>query len=535
MAKSFDTSLKNVAIEYLKMLQVRITATTIKKNIEEHPDYPSIVSLCDFFRRYNIQNEVFELDAKYLDQLPAPFIALLDMPVVGKDFVLVKSISNNQITYSHKSSASKTIPKDDFLKLYQSIVCIAEPDEMVIEESYKENLKSEKKEKTKIFIWAFSLLITLVLAFLLNSSYELWVPFGLITIIKLLGNAITILLLIQEVDKGNVFVKNICTASTKSNCDAILESAAAKIFGISWAEIGFFYFSSTLLLLFFPDIPYHDKVIIISIGNSFAIPYVLYSILYQSQVAKQWCPLCLAVQVVLILELLWSFLYFWHFPYTFKVNALLVIALCLCLLLPMIVWYGLKTTFAKAKDSNLYRVAYKRLQNNQNIFNSLLKQQPLAAKGWDQLGIAIGNNNPTFTILKVCNPYCGPCAKAHPILEELLKENKDLQVRIIFSTSNSLDDKMTILVKHLLAIAGEGNTRKTQKALDDWYLADKKDYDQFIVKYPISEEILGQQNDMIGLMYDWCSRSEISYTPTFFINGYLLPENYSLSDLKQIH
>ena len=63
MAKSFDTSLKNVAAEYLKLLHVKITATTIKKDVEEHPYYPSLLSLSDSFQRYDIENEAFQLDA----------------------------------------------------------------------------------------------------------------------------------------------------------------------------------------------------------------------------------------------------------------------------------------------------------------------------------------------------------------------------------------------------------------------------------------------------------------------------------------
>ncbi|PUZ29772.1 hypothetical protein DCC81_10130 [Chitinophaga parva] len=33
-------------------------------------------------------------------------------------------------------------------------------------------------------------------------------------------------------------------------------------------------------------------------------------------------------------------------------------------------------------------------------------------------------------------------------------------------------------------------------------------------------------------MYEWCKKTNVTFTPTFFLNGYQLPENYSISDLK---
>jgi len=141
--------------------------------------------------------------------------------------------------------------------------------------------------------------------------------------------------------------------------------------------------------------------------------------------------------------------------------------------LPIIAWYGLKPVFSKAKDSDLYQKAYKRLQYNPEIFNSLLTQQSKAANGWEQLGILVGNPNATNTIIKVCNPYCGPCARMHPIVEDIIKYNSNINLRIIFASRNNEHDENAIVAKHLLAIAAELNPDKIHKALDDWYLAKK--------------------------------------------------------------
>ncbi len=50
--------------------------------------------------------------------------------------------------------------------------------------------------------------------------------------------------------------------------------------------------------------------------------------------------------------------------------------------------------------------------------------------------------------------------------------------------------------------------------------------------YPSLLSFLSQQKGKIGAMHDWCEETAITFTPTFFINGYQLPSLYSVSDLK---
>ena len=92
---------------------------------------------------------------------------------------------------------------------------------------------------------------------------------------------------------------------------------------------------------------------------------------------------------------------------------------------------------------------------------------------------------------------------------------------------------VSLPVKHLLAIAAKQNLQVTEQALDDWYLADKKDYEIFAGKYPMNGE-LQLQEDKLDAMKQWCDAAEITHTPTIFINGRRLPETYSISELKNI-
>lgn len=148
------------------------------------------------------------------------------------------------------------------------------------------------------------------------------------------------------------------------------------------------------------------------------------------------------------------------------------------------------------------------------------------------MGINLGNPNATNTLIKVCSPYCGPCAKAHPKIDKLLEEIPNLKVKIIFTTPNQPEQRAYKPVSHLLAIKEQSNSEGNIKlALDDWYLADKKDYEVFATKYPMNGE-LAQQGYKIELMEKWCKEMDIQFTPTLFINGYQLPSAYNIEDLQ---
>jgi len=112
-----------------------------------------------------------------------------------------------------------------------------------------------------------------------------------------------------------------------------------------------------------------------------------------------------------------------------------------------------------------------------------------------------------------------------------LNDNTDVQVRIIFTASNNVNDRKASPAKHLLALAEKGDGLLLQRALDDWYNQPKKDYEVFSKKYPMNGE-LGRQDEKLAAMRGWCNNMDIRFTPTFFVNGRQLPDVYTLEDLK---
>jgi hypothetical protein len=224
-------------------------------------------------------------------------------------------------------------------------------------------------------------------------------------------------LLWYEIDKSNPLLQKVCTGIVKGNSNAILTGKQAKVFSwLSWSEVGFFYFAGSLLtLLFVPN-----TIILLAWLNMFALPYTMFSVYYQWRVAKQWCVLCLAVQALLVVgavNVIAS-----NFLFSLPQFSFLLIANSLLLfLLPALLWFTIKPYILSLQQAKNTKREYLRIKFNTEIFNTLLKKQKALTIPADGLGINLGNPAATNSIIKVCNPYCGPCAKAHPKIDALLE------------------------------------------------------------------------------------------------------------------
>ncbi|MEO8768474.1 MAG: vitamin K epoxide reductase family protein [Ferruginibacter sp.] len=538
MVNSFRTNLTNVAIEYTRHLKINLTKKTLTTALAQNPFYPSLYSLSKVFNEFNINNEAYNINAEDIYKFDPPFITFINTETQGEDFILVTKFTGSEINYLSGNSRAGSINTAVFLKDFKGIVFSAEKNNKSGEKNYKQNLAAEKKahiKKTALITTSVFLLI-FILGQFINSLAGPLIPAVLLTATKLCGLAITSLILIYHSNKDSGLLQNICTAGKQVNCDAVLNSNASKIFGITWAEAGFFYFAATIIFLLFPGIAFTAKLPWLSIANTLVAPYILFSIYYQWRVVKQWCPLCLTVQAILALELLWALFNFWtRKPFEFYETPIPLLSIAFSIALPLVIFYSLKPFIVKARSEEIYRPAYKRLLYNPAVFSSLHEQQVAIAEtgDWKNVGITIGNPQAKNTITQVCNPYCGFCAKAHPMMEEIMKRNTDINLKMIFTARNTEADKGAKIVKHFLALASKGNLQQTEKGIQDWYMAAEKDYEAFAGKYPMNGE-LKLQEDKMEAMEKWCKSVDITHTPTVFFNGKRLPDSYTMDELKYI-
>ncbi len=535
MFNQFEPNVK-ATIRFLKLLNVKVTNITVNETLQNHPDWPSLLCISDSLNKWNVPNGAGKIDVDKIDELPTPFIA----HTINREYplVIVTNVSAAEIKGISKGhNKETTVKRDEFLKNWDGVYLFAEPHSESGEKEYETNKKKE-------FINSLVPSATVALIFII-ATYAMYKNITNISpnqkgfasniffqyFISLAGVFVTSLLLWYEIDKNNPLLQKVCTGIAKGNCNAILTGKHAKVFNwLSWSEVGFFYFSGSLMLMFgISKLP--DSMFVLAWLNVLALPYTVFSIYYQWKVAKQWCILCLSVQALLVLGCMNVIIDNSLFPLP-QFSPLLVAKYLFPFVLPTLIWFVIKPYILRLQEAKNTKREYLRIKFNAEIFETLLKKQKPISISVDGLGIDIGNPAATNTIIKVCNPYCGPCSKAHPKIEKLLESISNLKIKIIFATPNSEEYISIKPIRHLLALAENAtNQLLIKEALDSWYIPEKKDYEKFASKYPLNGQ-LKLQSSKIDAMNNWCDATGIVFTPTIFINGHQLPDAYDIEDLQ---
>ncbi|MEJ5995677.1 thioredoxin domain-containing protein [Pedobacter sp. Du54] len=509
---------ESVLYNLTKSIGVKVNRRSVEKCLQDHPEYPSLMSVSGCLNEWGVENYGHRVDTSEanLDEIPTPFIA----HSMGK-FILIEEIRNGIVTYSDEILKKSKYPIPQLLKRWKGISLHS----TVLESSGEMNYW---KNRIKFFLQDLKLplagvLLTIILYVSFFSIPFNWISLLLLTL-KMAGIAVTVLLLMHSINANNEFINNLCKLGANNGCNEILKSNASKITPwLNWSEVGFFYFAGSLLaLLLIPT-----SLSILRWINLLAIPYTIYSISYQYK-TKNWCVLCCSVQVLLVLEALTFFLGRTPFSMDFKLQNISM--LFFCFLLPILVWSYLKPLCKADAELPHIKKQLKKYKCNSALFDQALKNQPRYAVNETIDPIILGNPEAVNVVTLVSNPFCGPCSEAHKLVEDWLKNDDTIQLKIIFAVKNKEGDRPTRAAKHLSAINDLGDRNLLEKAVNEWYNMETNDYENWAKKFPI--ELTTQADTSIQRQADWCEMAEITFTPTVLVNGYKLPNPYQLEDIK---
>lgn len=518
---NIDAVLKHL----LKALNVNISKTTREQGLQDHPSYPSLLAISDALTDWEVENQAYKIEKNEYDpeDLYFPFIAYGNAK--GGQFMLVKSIVAGTVNYADEKGTDQNITEKDFLNFWSGIALHATATQQSGEPNYKDNKIRDIFNQTRIPLLVALSLICILLA-LNTTSFNLGNT--LLIFIKLIGLAVSTLLLMHSINANNPLIQNLCSLGSKNDCNAILKSDTAKVTSwLSWSEVGFFYFAgSTLSLLINPA-----SYAFIAWLNILALPYIIYSIGYQAK-TKNWCVLCCTVQILLALEFMVNMTMnnglpaLDHSIFSISIFASLTISF----LIPIAIWAFLKPFLLKSAQLNPLKQQLKKFKYNSDLFQQALTSQPKFAVPDELMPITLGNPNAETIITMVSNPFCGPCAKAHETLDQWLSTRDDLKVKIIFSTANHDDDEKTKVSRHASALSLLNDTKLLESALNDWYKQGSKKYATWAEKYPVTFN--EEMKTVTEKQKEWCQLADITVTPTILVNGYKLPSPYLLEDIK---
>lgn len=517
------SNILSVTYQLLREINVNVNPETLLKKMESHPEYPGLLTICDCLKIFKVDNHVYRIERENYNHLDLPFPFISHTSKEGGSFFLVHGLKNGSFRISDEKIRNASVRKEDFFASWEGLVLYAKSNGESGEPGYLQHYIQFSLHR----IAAPAFLTLLVTMFIVIFRLH---PFSLailaLCIIKLSGAIISMLLIAQGFSSSPSWVKNVCGKHGKNDCNALLQTRAAHITPwFSWAEAGLFYFSGTFLnILLFPSL-----APLLFWINVFALPYMVYSLVYQYRI-KKWCILCCSVQALLLLE----YVSFNFIPGRFEMGALssfnLLVPSILCFLFPVVTWGMIKPLLQENSMLKTTGWQLKQFKYNSELFTLGLMNQQHYEAGDELKPIVLGNPNAEIVITLVSNPYCSPCTEVHHFFDQWLRERDDLQLKILMLASG---DSMQIrTAEHMIALGLLKDKKLIAQSLNHWYNQRDKVYDQWQKKYPvlITENI----RTTFRKQQQWCENAGINFTPAILINGHLLPEPYEVEDLKYL-
>ncbi|WP_133231197.1 DsbA family protein [Mucilaginibacter psychrotolerans] len=209
-----------------------------------------------------------------------------------------------------------------------------------------------------------------------------------------------------------------------------------------------------------------------------------------------------------------------------------IINLFICFALPVVVWLLARPVLLRAQQVNPLRAQLQAFKYSAELFNRLLTDQPKFALPDEDWSIVLGNVEAGNIITMVTNPFCQPCVDTHEVLNNWLDNNLDIQVRIVFTANNDENDIRTPVARHMMALNELPDKGTVKRALHEWYGQKRKNYDDWAKGYPVNLDATKYYK--IEKQKEWCDMAEVKATPTLLINGYRLPKEYQLKDIKYL-
>ena len=190
-----------------------------------------------------------------------------------------------------------------------------------------------------------------------------------------------------------------------------------------------------------------------------------------------------------------------------------------------------KTSIEKYEKLSQLGGSGNKVKHTASVFISLLIKQKKINTQPFKSEMLLGNPDAPIKIIMASNLYCNPCKKQHEIAAQLINMYPDkVNVAMRFVKSGKEEGSVGYLLGywHQTIYGKDDEFKKTMNLMHDWF--ELWDLQKFMKKYQVTH------NDTEGTKqavqhYTWIEETAVRQTPTFFINGYAMPKEYTIEDL----
>jgi len=521
MKRTREDNTVSVIQRAVRYFRLPILRSSVKEALKSHSNYPTFKCICDSLNEWNIEHYPLKYQTDEMLEISPPYIAHFKSG--GGHIAFVSEIENDRITFYESYRSKKEITSKEYLERCSGAVILLNPDERSGEKDYRNKWQNELIGNAILPVTILAILLFIILVSVnffapgeaLSDKISL-----LLFLTKSIGILLSVLLILHEFEVHLSLTDKLCHLNKATNCNTVLNDKASKVFGwFGWADVGFVYFTGGLLFLL---LNFNEQGLsLLAILSALSVPYPLFSIYYQGFVLKKWCPMCLGVQLILIIEFILLLPLFSQFSFSFNALSDLI----LIFLITGII-YTLFILFTREKISNeMHYYKYLGFKKNPDILRILLYNQMHYDIPLTETSLVFGEKNARLKITAFLSLHCSHCARAFEKIRNMLKDEEDLLINLVLMTS---DDSMLTTLYNYHRV---GEDIESLRLLDLWFNADP--YSRTRVTddlcIPQDSDITGKINEANGRLFKECN---VLGTPTFFINGYKLPNQYDIDDIK---
>jgi uncharacterized membrane protein len=504
----------NFLFHYLEKESIPFDKSEFEFQIKSHPDYPSLLSISETLSFFNIDNGAIPLDVSDIELLPNRFVALLRED--NNNPVLYFIEKSNNIYICIKNEKAIEISKNEIESRWNNIV-------LLVEKSEIENVAKSNSNK---WIWVMpSLCLSFFLLALVQCQDSLLIK--LFFIFPMMGLLFSVAALKDLFGNKSGLLNKFCNITKATSCGSVISSRKWRVFElVNFSDLSMFFFGSQFIgFIFFMfennTVTFFTIQEILLFG---AIPVIFLSLYYQRFVEKKWCPICLVIITIVLLEQVYL-ITFQNTAFAFSTKGLIILGFVF--LSVIIIWSALKKLFAQQKELKEDQRKAIRFERNYTIFrNSLFAKEKTQLP---QSTLLLGNKESKTIITIISNPFCGHCKDAHEIIDAILaKHQNEMQFQVILKINLETEsEEGKKLCRSLMVIYKQCGEAAFMKALKSWF--DNKNLTEWFDLFPANST-----NDFDAIFNNqrkWCEENDYNYTPSIFVNGYEYPRIYDRSNL----
>lgn len=489
-------------------------ALRLAATCSRHPLPHSIRALSDTLDELQVPNLVCKLEFEQLAKIGGAYIVTAGKKEYPFYLVEGRDTSRRQFCLRTRSGRLFKVPDEWFRSAWDGTVLLVEKGDASNEISqfaywFKQLLAILDRTAVCWLAGLFVLLLGLGLLLRPLGWEDLRYP------VKMLGCAVALLVIAKSAFDPHL-AQPFCRLGKHTDCNAIFQSAGAKLFGwISLGELSLVYFAASLFWgLFLTENP----ATLFWWLDMLALPFVVYSLGWQIH-HRQWCTLCLAIDAILLadfgVELLLGAGKVAEKGLGIDVVGYCVVFACTTL--------GLRRFMARAETAvEMPRLLTLRehLLSDSDLFELQLarcREEPVRSDSASPLHNGVESGR---TVTVVMNPSCPKCARVHRQLGLL----GDCRIELLFALNDgdrlSNDAALRIITTWITKGWPEAD-----RQIGMWY--ERREMTALT-------EIQPQATSILQAHKFYCRTIGIEGTPTILVDNRRLPEVYDVEDLKYL-